>query len=295
MGFLGCLFAGLVEDHLAAQAVLFQRRFGNAILAEVTGKIDAAFFLGIRQFQRPCHGPVVDRHGFHHFIHQTDFFRRLGFQLPTGEHQVQGGGDTHQTRHALGAAAGGQQAQHHFRQAQYGIAAAGGDTVGAGQRQLHAAAQAGTLDGGHYRDIQVFQFLERMLAQYGQVAHFLGGLGVFKQLDIGAGHERACLGGVEHQGLGGGFFDVGKGRVEIVGELRFQGVLGIAGHIDFQYGHTVIQRFESKGTLCLAHGNLLVPLFIPLPAPWRHRCRRRRRRWSGPGRHRDAAVHTGPG
>ena len=90
----------------------------------------------------------------HHFVHQPGGQRILGAHLRAAGHHFGGFLRANDARQALRAAGAGQQAQLHFRQAEFGLGIA--HPIMRAQRHFQAAAQGGAVDGGDDGDGRTF-------------------------------------------------------------------------------------------------------------------------------------------
>ena len=88
----------------------------------------------------------------------------VGLQVLAGESKGQRLLDAHQLRKALRTTSAWQKAQLHLWHAQHGLATGGRHAVVACHGQFQTATEAGAVDGGDHRGLQVLQSLQHLLA-----------------------------------------------------------------------------------------------------------------------------------
>src|SRR5690606_16809174 len=84
-------------------------------------------------------------------VDQAEFPCAPTIQLFSGEHQVERIGKPEEAGKALGPARTGQEAELHLRQSEFRFGRVAGDAVRAGECDLEATPERGSVDRGDYR------------------------------------------------------------------------------------------------------------------------------------------------
>ena len=131
----------------------------------------------------------------HDAIDQSEPQSLGGTDQLAGQHQLERGTRADETRQALGAAVPGNQAEIDLRLTE--LRCVRRDTKRARHRELTAAAERETIDGGDCRFAEVLEEIEDALATKGLFASSRGR--VLRQLvDVGAGNERLVASSGDH-------------------------------------------------------------------------------------------------
>ena len=131
----------------------------------------------------------------HDAIDQSEPQSLGGTDLLAGQHQLERGPGADETRQALCAAVPGNQAEIDLRLTEFRRVRR--DTKRARHRELTAAAERETIDGGDCRFAEVLEEIEDALATKGLFASSRGRL--LRQLvDVGAGNERLVASSGDH-------------------------------------------------------------------------------------------------
>src|SRR6185503_12319690 len=159
--------------------------------------------------------------------------RALRAYVAAGENHVERGLEADAPRQSLRAAHPWNDAELHFRQRQRRSWMVGRDAVAAGQRQLEAGAQAGSMDRGDDGRAQLFHSLQQILPE---PAHALGVRGRFEfleLLDVGARDERIGLAGDQYYSFNERILiDAQDDAFELADEGGAERVHGLAGFVD---------------------------------------------------------------
>jgi hypothetical protein len=120
------------------------------------------------------------------------------------QNHVESGPGADQAWESLAATGAGNQPELDLGKAEHRLGMVGRDPIVAGQRDLQAPAQTGTVNGCDDRLLKGFQAAHRFLALEAESLG-LGLIGDGRELfDIGAGNEIVRLAGDEHHRSGGG-------------------------------------------------------------------------------------------
>jgi hypothetical protein len=120
-------------------------------------------------------------------VDQADLLRLGGLDALAFHQQRRGSLHADQARHALCATGAGQQAEGDFGEAEARLRVVGGDAVVATQRDLHAAAQGGSVDRGSNRLAAEFDGAHQLvgLADRGMEGGRIGRPGEFGEVAAG--------------------------------------------------------------------------------------------------------------
>ena len=110
-------------------------------------------------------------------INQPHALRFFAINAPSGQHQIERLGCTDQSRHTLGTAPAGDDADHHFRQRHFGFRTVVHDAVAASQRQLGAAAHTKSVNHRQRGKRQCGNLVKHFIAQH---RHCIGFIGCFE-------------------------------------------------------------------------------------------------------------------
>jgi hypothetical protein len=176
----------------------------------------------------------------HHLVHQPDLERLLGAHVLAGEDHVERGLETHALGQALRAARAGDESDLHLGEREDGLGRVGGDAIGAGQRELESAAQAGTVDGDDDRDAPLLDAVEHRVPEGARLRRVRRDLELEELVDVGAGDEVALLAGDEYRTDDAGvLLDPVDVRRELVDDGRRELVDRLAGQVEGEDGDAV--------------------------------------------------------
>ena len=188
----------------------------------------------------------------HQLVEDAGHLRFGRLELLAFEHRLQRGLDADQPRQALGAAAAGEQAQLHFRQAELGLGAVDGDAVVAGQRQFQSAAERGAVERSDHWPAALLQPAQEGLVGFCQLVGLLRLGHRVDLVDVGAGEEFLLAAGEDHALDGGIALDARERIAERGGEFLVEHVHRTARHVEDEGGDAV----GIHGELDCAHGVL---------------------------------------
>ncbi len=185
------------------------------------------------------------RFGADDFVNHADAHGLFGGQRLAGEKKREGFGEADRTRQAGGPAPGGDDAELYFGEANVDRALFNGDAIGAGERELVAAAEAVSIDGGGGGHGEGGDAAEYFLAVGEELGDLLA-IHLANLEEIGAGDEVAFLGGGENDTGGSILRELRQRGVQIRQHLRRNGIDRLAWQIEPDGGDVVDVAGDSQ-------------------------------------------------